>query len=280
MTTIASTKNSWSAPSIGQMLNAIPKIMAGLAVVLSGISNARGTVLGSPGQHGGGLQTEANDRWQRHWQPKMRACLSESWVRHFDPDRSIVECTLRSIARWEKNSGDVEAAEVVSRGMDHYQPRPRAANEPAPGRGGMQDLVEATHAIMRGTDAYARVMEKAETLLWFYSSAFMDDLGAPGHHYSARSLRRLLKEAIGLESFMREACPLSDQLHELALEAGEEINRLMPELMRTQARREAFASRIDKDFVASDASMNNRRVNFLLQLLANHMTTRNSQMLN
>jgi len=187
---------------------------------------------------------------------------------------------LRSIARWEETSGDAEAAEVVSRGMDHYRPQSATANAPAPARGGMQDLVEATHAIMRGTDTYARVMDKAETLLWFYSSAFMDNLGAPGHHYSAKGLRRLLKEAIGLESFMRESCSLSYQLHELAMEAGEEINRLMPGLMRTQARREAFASRIDRDFVASDASMNNRRVNILLHLLANHMTIRNSQMLN
>jgi hypothetical protein len=143
----------------------------------------------------------------------------------------------------------------------------------------MQELLEAAHAIMHETDAYARVMEKAEILLWLYSSASTGDLRGPGHHFSARSLRRLLKESVGLESFMRETCSLSYQLHELALKAGDEINRLRPELVRTPGRREAFASRIDKDFVASDASMNNRQAGVLLRLLADRMNARNARML-
>jgi hypothetical protein len=279
MPAASATPSSFRLPSISQLLHAIPKATVGLLATFNGTSNACDASSRPSRQHGGGLQTEAYAQWQGTWLPQMQACLTEPWVQHFDPGRSVIECSLRTIASWEKSSADPEAGEVISRGMDHYRPRPAKASTTAlTPSSSMEKLLEATLAIMRGKDAYSRIMEMAENRLWFYSSATMEDLGAPGHHYSVRNLRALLKEALGLESFMTETCLLSYQLHELATRAGEDINRLMPELMRTQVRREAFARRIDRDFVSSDARMNNRQVNILLRLLANYMTARNARM--
>ncbi|WP_250627408.1 hypothetical protein [Pinirhizobacter soli] len=268
---------SFNIPSIGQIFHAIPKALVGFLAAFGGVSNACDASARPPGQqHGGGLQTEAHARWQNEWSSGMQACLSEPWVPQFGPDRSIVECALRGISRWQQISADTDDAKVVSRSMARYRPSPAASTLPEPMRHRIRQITVKANQIMRTTDAYARTMEQTESLLWFYSSASRQDLADPGQRYTATRLIELLDDALGLESFMEEACLLSYRLHGLATSAGEQIYRLQPELMRTQEDRAAFARRVNKDFVAADASMNNHQAHTLLRLLATHINEKNS----
>lgn len=279
MPAVGATQNSLNVPSIGQMLSAFPKALVGLAAVFSGITNACSTTHQPSGQHGGGLQTEANARWQNHWLPKMQACLSKPWTHRFEPDRIIIECTLRGITQWQQENGDIDATEVVTRGLAyHHLTSPDPVPETSrPTPGALKKVVGEVATIMHSTDEFEYTMEKAKKLLWFHSSIPWSDL-ANSRRHTADRLIKLLDDDLGLDSFMDEACPLSFRLHEMVRNAGNLVDRLKPELMRSQADREAFEKKVDNDFVARDASMGKRQLRVLLSLLARHMNEKNSQM--
>ena len=279
MPVAGATFHSFNMPSIGKILHAVPKALVGFLAAFSGISNARSIVSPFAEQHGGGLQTGAHARWQSNWQPQIQICLSEPWVHHFDPDRSIIECTARQIGRWRQESGDPYATEVVSRSVARHQ-LPSSGSVPDAPRstsGSMKQFVREVSAIMRENDEYERTMEQAEELFWFHSSTSRLDLGDSTQHYTAARLIELLDETLGVESFMEEACPLSFRLHKMAMNVGKLTDSLKPELIRFPTERTAFQQSVNKNFVAPDASMDKRQFRTLLSLLAQHINERNSR---
>ena len=273
MPAVGAIQNSWNIPSIGQILRAVPRAWLGVAAVLGGISNARSAVSASPGQHGGGLNTEAHALWQSNWLPSMQACLSQSQVHRFEPGRAIVDCVLQGIAHWQQDNDDIYAAEVVTRGVEHYHLQSPHPVPDAPGStpGGLKKVVREVGASMRRTDAYKRTMDQAETLLWFHSSMPLPDSPDPKQPYTVDGLIRSLDDAIGVQDFMEEACPLSYGLNVLAKREGELTYRLKPELLRFQADREAFENNVDGNFVGPSASMDHHQLRTLLSLLARHL---------
>ena len=124
---------------------------------------------------------------------------------------------------------------------------------------------------MRRTDAYKHTMDQAEALLWFHSSMPLPGSADPKQPYTVDGLIKSLDDAIGVEGFMEEACPLSYGLNVLAKREGELTYRLKPELLRFQADRKAFENNVDDNFVGPSASMDHRQLRTLLLLLARHL---------
>jgi len=272
MPAVGATRNSLSVPSIGQMLSAFPKVLVGLAAVLSGVANACGSALRSSDQHGGGLQTKANDRWENHVAPHMRACLSKPWVSQVLPDRAIIECLVQGIAKWEKESGDSYAAEVVSRSVNY---RKLGSSHPAPDLAGptpraLKHFMRKVDKVVRSTNEYKNIMERTDILLWSNSSEYLS-IPAGSARFTADRLIKFLEVNEAVDSFKEAAALLSYRLNELHKSQGEWLYSLNPELMRSRADLAAFEEKVDHNYVAPDASMSNHQLRVLLSRLASHL---------
>jgi len=280
MPVAGATFHSFNMPSIGKILHAVPKALVGFLAAFSGISNARSIVSPFAEQHGGGLQTEAHARWQSHWQPQMQACLSEPWTHHFDPDRDIVDCTLRGIARWQKSNEDRHAPEVISRSLAHYklsaEPIASAASGPTPDE--LKRIMVKVEEVMSTNKRYDRTMELTKSLLRFFSlSPDLEGLEDPNQRYTADRLIEILNNGLGLDPFKVESAPLSYELNKMARSAANQIYRLNPELIRSPTHRASIGAMLNEHFVARDAAMGEQQFHNLLSLLAQHMNERNSQ---
>jgi hypothetical protein len=278
MTVASATQNSWM-PSIGRAIGTIPKAMTAVLAGLSGISNSYSAATGTGARHGGGLQTESNALLRSNWVPEMQACLSQPWVHQFPVDRAIAACSLQQVANWKESGVDEAAGEVISRSVTHhgFKSCDAAADSAGPTPGAMREVLRDADVIVRGIERFDPTMELAESKLWFYSSASMPELASATEPYTVDRLITLLNESMGVDGFKDETGPLSFRLHEMFKSAGDLINRLKPELMRSPADLAAFEKKLNKHFVASrEAGMNERQFRSLLSFVARYMNNKYS----
>jgi hypothetical protein len=279
MTVASATQNSWM-PSIGRALGAIPKAMTvGLAAGLSGISNICSDASATGARHGGGLQTGAYAQWRTDGMPKIQACLSEPWVGQFTPRRAQVACLLQQVADWKEDSEDDAADEVISRSVAHhkFQSCDAAPDRAGPTPGAMREVIRDADIIVRGIETFDPTMERAESELWFYSTATMPELSSATEPYTVNRLIALLNESVGVDGFKEQTSPLSFKLHEMFKSAGDLINRLKPELMRSPADLAAFEKKLNKHFVATQGTgMNEKQFRSLLSFVAEYMNNKYS----
>lgn len=275
MPAVGTTQNSMM-PSIGQILGAIsPKnLVSGLALI-SGISN----ISGAPARHGGGLQTAANARFNAGLKPQIAACLNEPWVHQFPPERAIVACTLQELRSWELSSDDPYASDVISRSVANlklgtYSPVPSGEG---PTLNTAKQVSHKAHAIVRGSNEFQRIMERAERQYRQHSSRTLDDMSNPTQPFTADDMITALEDDVGVDSFKKYASYLSFRMNTMMSRAGNQLYALKPELVRSQSDRAAFKMEVNKHFAsARDTLMDDHQLRRLLSVLASYINDKHS----
>ena len=179
---------------------------------------------------------------------------------------------LDGIHSWEHRSDDPYASLVINRALTDRRLGTYNRIPDLPGPSSPDTLKSASSkalSLVRGTDEYQRILDHAEYEFWFHSSLSKDDMANPERPYTADDMINALKEAVGVDAFKESASYCSYRLNVVMKEAGEKLFELEPEILRSQADRQAFEMKMDERFVpAPNAVMNDHQLHRLLQGLA------------